>query len=141
VARSALARSRWVGLWLAVVLGWSLIRIALASAYLSDYGVDIRIFALIEVVSSPLLAISTARLVESLVQRASLRILGHGLVALVTFAAPDVYLLASGRGLSWPVYAVIGALIISSSGVSALQLRRSVASARDAATSEPFDNL
>ena len=123
------------------VLVWALTRIALASAYLSDHGVDIRIFAIIEVVSSPVLAISTARLVQALIQRASLRILGHGFVALVAFGAPDAYLLASGRGLSWPIYAVIGTLIVTSSGVSALQLRRSLAAAREPATPEPFDNL
>lgn len=126
--------------WTTLVLGWSGLRILFAETYMVKYGINIWIFILVEVLSSPILALSSTRLVRVLVVHDLRRIGFWGAVALASYAAPDVYLLTAGRGVPWRLYGVIGFVMTVAGIVSIVRMRRSV---REAAVevSPVFDNL
>jgi hypothetical protein len=110
--------------WLGLVLAWSVVRIAGAGIVLRPYHVHLWGFAIIEFVSSPILAMASARLVYALRDHQLTRAALAGVVSLVAFAAPDVYLLRSGRGLPWVAYAVVIGLMLCGATVSVVGLRR-----------------
>lgn len=110
--------------WLGLVLAWSVVRIAGAGIILRPYHVHLWGFALIEIVTSPILAMASARLVYAFRDHQLSRAALAGAVSLVAFAAPDVYLLQSGRGLPWVAYAVVIALMMCGATASVIGLRR-----------------
>ena len=109
-----------------MVLGWSGLRILFAETYMVKYGINIWIFVVVEVVSSPVLAVSSTRTVRGLVSHSLRASLGWGGVALVSYAAPDVYLLTAGRGVPWRLYGVIIGVMAVAGIVSAQRMRRSL---------------
>ena len=121
-------------------MGWCVLRIVLAEAFLSEFGVNVAVFAAIELASSPVLALGTARLARALVASSARGVLLHGSVSLIAFAAPDVYLLTAGRDLPVTMYIIIVAVLLVSALASALHLRRTM---RSDAVENPrsFDNL
>ena len=121
--------------WTALVLGWTALRIAFAEAYMVEYGINIWIFILVEVLSSPVLALSSTRLVRVLVVH-SLRGIGFwGGLTLVSYAAPDVYLLTAGRGVPWSLYGVIVSVMTVAGIVSIIRMRRSLRQVANEASS------
>ena len=110
--------------WLGLVVAWSVVRIAGAGIVLAPYHVHLWGFAIIEIVSSPVLAVASARLVDALRDHRLTRAASAGAVSLFAFAAPDIYLLRSGRGLPWVAYAVVIGVMMCGGAVSVIGLRR-----------------
>lgn len=105
--------TRFRSLWLVGSLGYGALRIALAGAFLTDYGLDIRVFALIELSSSVILGLCSGMLIESIVraQRGKRLALMAGTTA--GYAAPDLYVLAySGSFPTSTLIVVCGIAIV-----------------------------
>ena len=96
---------RW---WLVIVLLWSALRITAVWHWLERYGVRPVVYALVDLGSSVPYAIASARTVGALVDRRYRHGAVWGVVAATCFVAPDVYVVAAGRGMPWAVYAVVG---------------------------------
>lgn len=115
---------------LAVALIWSVTRIAGASIVLAPYHVNIAIFAVIELISSPILAVASANMVFAQRDRHLPRAGALAAISLAAFAAPDIYLLRSGRGLPWVAYAIVVGVMTLAGALSLIGLRRQMLTAK-----------
>ena len=118
-------RTLFGAIWVALVLLWSLVRISVVAVWLSNYGVNTTVFAIIEITSSILYSVSSAKAVVRFIDRQRRCAMAWSLFALIGFLAPDVYVLTSGRSLPTISYVVIISLAIgiATSGVVALRRR------------------
>lgn len=118
--------------WIVLAVGYGALRVALAGAFLTEYGLDLIVFALIELGSSLLFGICSGRLVESMVRRTGGRrtLLVTGVV--VGYGAPDVYVLAFAGRFPTSLLVVVIAVIVVSSIVSVVSFRRRARSAESA---------
>ena len=105
-------RRRLERYWFALVMLWSLCRIAAVWHWLDGYGVNTVIYAVVDLGSSLPYAVSSARTIGALVDRHHGGALGWGVVAAVSFSIPDVYIVAAGRDMPWKVYIVVGLVAV-----------------------------
>src|SRR4051812_38517386 len=102
------SKRKWVEwAWYAVSGLYSVFRIVLADHTVARYGVNIWVFAIIELAATIPYAVGTARVVTSLLDGDQPAALRWALVASAGFFAPDVYTLAAARSAPWWMYAVI----------------------------------
>ena len=110
--------------WFIAVVGWSIIRIFFADVFFAKYGINIWIFAGVEVISSPIFAQSTSKMAISLSRHHLRNSLIWGILTLVSFAAPDVYLLTTGKHLPWLAYLVVIGIMVIAGTISTIKMRR-----------------
>jgi hypothetical protein len=102
---------------------WSIFRIVFADVFFAQYGVNIWIFAAFEFVSSPIFARATAKMVLALSTHQILNSMFWGVITLSSFAAPDVYLLTTGKNLPWTAYLVVISVMMTGGAVSLIKMR------------------
>ena len=112
--------------WFVLIIFWSLVRIATAELYFAKYGINIWIFAVIEIVSSPILARASSRMAVTLKYHEIRQSVLWGGLTMVSFSAPDVYLLTAGRGLPWIAYGVVLLLMTVAGTTSVIKLKQKV---------------
>jgi len=110
--------------WFIAVLAWSILRIVFADVFFAQYGVNIWIFAACEFVSSPIFARATAKMVVALSTHQIRNSMFWGVITLTSFAAPDVYLLSTGKNLPWMGYLVVIGIMMIAGSVSVVKMRR-----------------
>jgi hypothetical protein len=109
--------------WFIAVLVWSVFRIVFADVFFAQYGVNIWIFAAFEFVSSPIFARATAKMVLALSTHQILNSMFWGVITLSSFAAPDVYLLTTGKNLPWMAYLVVIGIMTIAGSISLIKMR------------------
>ena len=119
-------------LWIVGSVAYGGVRIFVADRTVKRYGVNIWGFAAIELSTSWLYGLSTARLVGALVDRRLRPALRWGAVASATFLAPESFIQLTGRRMPAAVYVVIGALLATLGTAAAVSLVRKVRSGRRA---------
>jgi hypothetical protein len=124
-------------IWIALGLVYAVIRIVGANAFLTQYGLRIWPFAIIEFLSSIVLAISTSRVVTSFVDEQHHAIGRWCLLVLVSFAAPDVYAYKATRHLPPTLVAMLAATLTVSAVSSVFAIRKKVKKVRADTTAEP----
>jgi hypothetical protein len=143
-------------LWFGFSLLYAVVRVLGASAFLEKYGLNIVVFAIIEIISSSLLAVASAGLVRSIVETKLVStILGESaeqfgvarapkkhhlpnfgplrrwaLAVVVCFAAPDVYAYVATDHLPPALLGVIGIALLVSAVTSIVLITRKVRAAR-----------
>ncbi len=110
--------------WLVAVMLWCAIRIGVVSVWLSQYGVNTSVFAVIEIVSSVIYGVASARTVLALVGKRRRNALLWGLASVVAYLVPDVYVFSAGQSLPLLSYVVIITLIVVLGSVGILDVRR-----------------
>lgn len=110
--------------WLVAVMLWCGIRIGAVSVWLSQYGVNTSIFAIVEIVSSVIYGVASARTVLSLVDKRRRNALLWGIASAVSYLAPDVYVFSAGQSLPLMSYVVIITLIVVLGSVGLVDARR-----------------
>jgi uncharacterized membrane protein YhaH (DUF805 family) len=110
--------------WLVAVMLWCAIRIGVVSVWLSQYGVNTSVFAVIEIVSSVIYGVASARTVLALVGKRRRNALLWGLASVVAYLVPDVYVFSAGQSLPLLSYVVIITLIVVIGSVGILDVRR-----------------
>ena len=103
---------------------WCAIRIGVVSVWLSQYGVNTSVFAVIEIVSSVIYGVASARTVLALVGKRRRNALLWGLASVVAYLVPDVYVFSAGRSLPLLSYVVIITLVVVIGSVGILDVRR-----------------
>jgi hypothetical protein len=98
-------------LWIVAGVGYGVFRVVVANATVKKYGVNIWAFAVVELASSFTDALGTARVVGAIVDRKHKAAFRWAMVSLACFAAPDVFILATGRNMPRSVYVVIGTIM------------------------------
>jgi len=111
-------------LWLLVVMLWCAIRIAAVSVWLSKYGVNTLVFAVVEIVSSIIYGVTSAKTVLALVDKGRRIALMWGGASAVSYLAPDVYVFSTGQSLPLLSYVVIITLIVVLGSVGIVDARR-----------------
>ena len=112
--------------WFGLIILWSFVRIATAELYFAKYGINIWTFAVIEIVSSPILARSSSRMAVALKYHEIRQSILWGGLTMVSFSAPDVYLLTAGRGLPWSAYGMVLLLMTVAGTASVIKLQQKV---------------
>ena len=113
-------------LWVALVMLWAGLRILAVEIWLVDYGVNIWWFATVEVLSSILYGVSSARLVKELTTRHRKNSAKWGTLTLVGYVLPDTYLLSVGRAMPLATYLVVASLAVAFAVIALVRTRASV---------------
>ncbi len=114
--------------WVVVVLLWSVARICAVSVWLSEYGISTKIFAAVEISSSLIYGVSSAKAVSSHFSKQKLSLLVWGLITLVSYITPDAYVLVNGRTLPTIYYVVIVFLAVSFGAYAVFTIARAARS-------------
>lgn len=112
--------------WTLAAIGYGVLRVALAQAFLAEYGLNIAVFAIIEVGSSAVLGYASGRLVDSLTRRQHGGRLRLGAATLGGYVAPDVYVLLSSNHFPTETFAVVVTVIAISTTASVISLVKRV---------------
>jgi hypothetical protein len=104
--------------WFGAVMVWSVVRIIFADVFFAKYGVNIWIFAAVEAFSAPLFARSTAKMAISLSVHQLRDSFLWGTLTLMSFAAPDIYLLTAGKHIPLLAYLVVIAMMVIAATIS-----------------------
>ena len=112
--------------WFGAVMVWSVVRIIFADVFFAKYGVNIWIFAAVEAFSAPLFARSTAKMAISLSVHQLRDSFLWGTLTLMSFAAPDIYLLTAGKHIPWLAYLVVIAMMVIAATISIIGVTHKV---------------
>jgi hypothetical protein len=113
-------------MWVALVMLWAALRILAVEIWLVNYGINIWTFAGIELVSSILYGLSSARLVRALTARQRKDAGKWGALTLVGYVMPETYLLSVGRAMPIATYAIVISLALSFAAIALVRTRSSV---------------
>ncbi len=100
--------------WVLGVVLFTVARLVVARETLGQYGLNIWVFGVIDLVTAVPYAVGTAKLVGAMVDRNGRSAGGWAAVAGISFIAPYLYVASVGTGGEFPgtVYYVLGALIL-----------------------------
>ncbi len=105
---------------------WAGMRILAVEIWLVGYGINIWWFAVIEVLSSILYGLSSARLVRALGARHRKDAGKWGALTLLGYVMPDTYLLSVGRAMPLATYVIVVSLALIFAAVALVRTRSSV---------------
>lgn len=105
--------------WAAIVVGWSLIRTVIVWAAVGDYGLNPWVYLVLDLSAATVDAFTTPRMVLSFIDDHFKQAVKWGVISLVVFLIPDVYIFVGTRKL--PSH-----LIIIVCGIVALTLAAAV---------------
>jgi hypothetical protein len=128
--RRAAIRRRLEHAWFLAVVLYALIRIFLADKFLAKYGLPIKPFALVEVVSSMVYALASARFVGALVDNHNRKAGFFGLCTLVGFGAPDVFVIVASDHIPRSIYVVLALIVLGTAVYTIRELRVKMRKAR-----------
>ena len=113
-------------LWVALVMLWAGVRILAVEVWLVGYGVNIWWFAAIELSSSIVYGVSSARLVHALARRDRKQSACWGALTLFGYVLPDTYMLSSGRAMPLATYVIVISLAVTFAIIALVRTRASV---------------
>ena len=113
-------------LWVALVMLWAGLRILAVEIWLVGYGINIWWCAIIELSSSILYGVSSARLVKELSARRRNNSAKWGILTLLGYVLPDTYLLSVGRSMPLATYLVVVSLAVIFAVIALVRTRTSV---------------
>ncbi len=120
-------------LWVLGSVAYGGLRIFIADRTVKRYGVNIWVFGIVELSTSWLYGLSTARLVGALIDRRGRLAARWGAIATATFLAPEAFILLTGRHMPRIVYVVVAGLVTVLGTLAVVSLVRRVRAARRAA--------
>jgi len=106
-------------MWILLVMLWSVARICAVSVWLSEYGISTKIFAAVEISSSLIYGASSAKAVLNHVSKQRRSYLIWGLLAFVSYIAPDAFVFVNSRSMP-TIYCVVIVLLAVSFGAYAV---------------------
>ena len=119
-------RRRLSNTWAGVVVSWSFIRTLLVWAAVGDYGLNPWIYLAIDLACAVVDAITTPRMVLSFIDEHYRLAASWGLIALVAFIIPDLYIFLGTRKLPTKLIVLICAVIGTTLIVGIIGITRKV---------------
>ena len=119
-------RRRLSNTWATVVVTWSFIRTLLVWAAVGDYGLNPWIYLVIDLTCSIVDAFTTPRMVLNFIDERYRLAASWGLIALVVFIIPDLYIFLGTRKLPLKLIVLICAIIGSTLIVGIVGITRKV---------------
>lgn len=129
-AANHVRRRRLSLLWFAVTIGWTLIRAAAVHAGLSEYGVNVWVFLVIDLLSAVADGYATPKAVLALVDNQISTAFKWLAVFLVAFVVPDIYVFAAGDHVPRRAYLVLAVIVTITSTVAVIAFVKRVRAAR-----------
>lgn len=128
--------------WIISTFGYGCLRVFLAHAYLSEYGLNIWLFAAIEISSSLLFGVASSRFVENLVRGVKQHRIRLGLAALSGYFAPDAYVLAASGEYPPTLRTIVSIIVLVSAVFTVVTLIAKVRNGRrsEESFSDQFTN-
>jgi hypothetical protein len=117
---------RWERIWVVLTVGYAFVRIALADRFFSEYGLSVWWFAAVELSSSALFGVSSARFVKSVVTVTGTHRIPWAFATLVGFTAPDAFVFWSTRRLPHSLLAAFAGFVGVSVITSVISVRRRI---------------
>ena len=109
--------------WFLVVVVYALVRIFLANKFLAKYGLPMKTFAVVELASSMMYALASARFVGALVDGHNRKAGFFGLFTLVGFGAPDVFVVVASDHIPRSIYVVLALIVLGTIVFTVRELR------------------
>jgi len=129
-------RTKWLEtIWVVAVVVYGIGRSLVVWKVLAKYGINPLTYFVIDVGSSWLYGMATARVVRSGVHRDGKKASKWGVLAAITFIAPDVYLVATLSRAPKYLYVVITVIVVSLGLLAVLGVRRQLLSNRNTGVS------
>ena len=123
-------RRRLSNTWAGVVVGWSFIRTLLVWAAVGDYGLNPWIYLAIDLASAVTDALTTPRMVLNFIDERYRAAAFWGLIALVAFIVPDLYIFLGTRTLPTKLILLICVIIGSTLLIGVIGVTRKVRKGR-----------
>ncbi|MEP7203424.1 MAG: hypothetical protein ABI894_12490 [Ilumatobacteraceae bacterium] len=117
-------------LWATIVILWSVIRTIVIWAALGDYGFNPWIYLSIDLVCATTDAITTPRMVLYFIDDNYRLAIRWGVVSLVAFVIPDVYIFVGTRTLPTKVIVVLCAVILAMTTLAVFSIVRKIRKGR-----------
>jgi len=105
------ARRKGVRIWFALVLGWSIIRSLIVARVFHKYGLDSRLYFLIDILSSLVYAQASAQSLLAYVDRRRAPAIWWALLTIPAFYAPDIYIIYSSKKVPTSTYVGFGVIL------------------------------
>jgi hypothetical protein len=105
------ARRKGVKIWFALVLGWSIIRSVVIARVFHKYGLDSRLYFVIDFLSSLVYAQASAQSLLEYVDRRKAQAIWWGLLTIPAFYAPDIYIVFSSKKVPASTYLGFGVIL------------------------------
>ena len=131
-AHQVARRRRYGRLWLITSVVWSLVRTAIVWAALAQYGVQPVIYLVVDLASALVLAWSMPKLVTSMIDKRHRPALKAGIVTLLGYLVPDIYIFAASSHLPMVAIVMLLMVVYVSVTVGIVSLRRKVLAGRAA---------
>jgi len=128
----------WTRVWIVASIAYGGLRTALVWRFLHQYGVNVWVFGVIEIFASAAYGLSSARVVTHLLARHRLQLRRWGVLALVSYAAPDVYVFASAGTLPGSYFDVLIGIVLVTAVVTAIGIVGQVRKGRTSLSQTPL---
>jgi hypothetical protein len=112
--------------WAGVVIAWSIVRTIIIWAALGDYGFNPWIYLCIDLVCSTIDAFTTPRMVLSFIDDRYKTAIKWGILSLVAYIVPDVYIFEGTRRLPLKVIIVLCVVITAMTSLATVTVVRKV---------------
>ncbi len=119
--------------WLGASLAYALLRIGVAQQFLVGYGLNIAVFATIELCSTPVYALGASQALQAMIDRRRSTAVRSLMLAIAGFVAPDAYVVIAARRIPKTLYLAVLAWIVLGAALGVRRLRRQMAALRAAA--------
>lgn len=117
-------------LWLAAALVYSAVRITLVHTFLGPYGLNIWLYAAVDLGSTVPYAIGSARAVGALVDGERGRAVRWGLLTATSYVLPDLTIVLTTRRVPLSTYLVLAVVLSTAGSLAVTRIRREVRSSR-----------
>jgi hypothetical protein len=111
-------------MWFGTSMLYALLRIALAEQFLVKYGLNIYVFAAIEILSTPIYAIGVTRMVRGLTESRRATAIRWLMVSILGVVAPDVCVVVAARRVPASLYLAVLAWVGLGTILGVRRLRR-----------------
>lgn len=119
-SQSQIARRRiYERVWIVFGLFWAVGRVIVAKATVEKYGVNITIFAVIEIAAAWPHAVGAARVITNLIDRNPAGAMPWGVMLAVSHIAPELYIALVGSHMPLGVYISLAFIVV---GLGALAI-------------------
>jgi hypothetical protein len=116
--------------WASVVILWSVVRTIIIWAALGDYGFNPWIYLSIDLVCATTDAITTPRMVLYFIDDNYRRAIRWGIISLVAFVIPDIYIFVGTRKLPTKIIVVLCAVILAVTTLAVVSIVRKIRKGR-----------
>jgi hypothetical protein len=117
-------------LWAAVVILWSVVRTVIIWAALGGYGFNPWIYLSIDLVCATIDAYTTPKMVLYFIDEHYRLAIKWGIVSLVAFVIPDIYIFAGTRTLPTRIIVILCAIIGSMMALAVISIVRKIRKGR-----------